>query len=199
MTDYESLNLPSQGPTPPTQPGGLPPLSQPSAWPTVIGIIAIIVGAGGALMAVWGVASLFLMDRMRTAVPTSQMAQAMPGPEWRVWTGAASVLSFGAAVFLLGAGIGILQHRRWAPRASIAWAITKMIIVVGSAAVGYMTMQGQMEAVVASTPAPMPSGFASGIAAASMCFAVVWGWALPVFVLIWFSRGKIKAEVATWT
>jgi len=31
-----------------------------------------------------------------------------------------------------------------------------------------------------------------------LVFAIVWGWALPIFMLIWFSRRKIKAEIAQW-
>jgi hypothetical protein len=32
-----------------------------------------------------------------------------------------------------------------------------------------------------------------------MGFAIIWGWALPVFFLLWFRREVIRAEIAGWS
>jgi hypothetical protein len=36
------------------------------------------------------------------------------------------------------------------------------------------------------------------VGAVGSCFAIAFGWALPVFMLIWFSRSKIRSEVRGW-
>jgi hypothetical protein len=45
----------------------------------------------------------------------------------------------------------------------------------------------------------MPQGFFDAAAFGLMACGLIWGFALPVFMLIWFSRGKIKHEVAEWS
>ena len=56
MSDPESTPL-----APPTQPGAIAAPPRPSNWPTVIGIIAIVVGAGGILLNMWGAGMPLLM------------------------------------------------------------------------------------------------------------------------------------------
>lgn len=199
MTSDDFPNIPVPPSAPPTRPGANAVPDAVSAWPTVIGIIATIFGAGGLLLSVWGMASPFLMDRWMTGMQDPRMSQMMSVPQWRTYTVVSSALSLGAAALLLGAGIGILQRRRWASRTSTTWAIVKMAVVLVGTALGYMTMQAQLGAMNAAAPTSMPAGVTTGMVAGGMCFGIVWGWALPIFVLIWFSRSRIKAEVATWT
>jgi hypothetical protein len=47
-------------------------------------------------------------------------------------------------------------------------------------------------------PAP-PKGMMETMAVIGALFAMAWGSALPVFMLIWFSRPSIRRETADWT
>jgi len=48
-------------------------------------------------------------------------------------------------------------------------------------------------------PMPFGGGFYDVMIVVTLVFGLAWGWALPVFLLIWLSRGKIKNDVAGWT
>ena len=44
----------------------------------------------------------------------------------------------------------------------------------------------------------MGAGFQYAGLAIGMCFGITLGIGFPVFILLWFSRAKIKDEVAAW-
>lgn len=82
-----------------------------------------------------------------------------------------------------------------------------MLLVVYSSIIGFLVQQAQMEAMQRmleedpNTAGMMPGFFGTLMAIIGpviFVFAIVWGWALPIFMLIWFSRRKIKAEIAQW-
>ena len=66
--------------------------------------------------------------------------------------------------------------------------------------VGYDMQQAQLGQMVRQNPGlPGPaSGFATIAVFAGLGVSILWGWALPTFMLIWFSRGHIRDEIATW-
>jgi hypothetical protein len=110
-----------------------------------------------------------------------------------------SALNLIAAVLLLPAGIGLLKRRLWGVRLTRTWARVKMVMVVGVAALTYV-MQQQMWAAMTKQNAPgSPFGPMEGVmVATAVVFALVWGWALPVFMLIFLSRRKVKEHIDTW-
>ena len=155
----------------------------------------------------WGVVSPFVFRKLIDALPetaaSSLQEATMPFEvieAWRGWIIASSLLTIGLAVLLLIAGLGMLKRRRWGVEAGWWWAILKMLFVVVNAAVGYR-MQMDMYAALGEQQANMP-GFGAGFyqlwSAVGIAFVIVWGWALPVFVMIWFSRKVIKKEVMEW-
>ena len=102
------------------------------------------------------------------------------------------------ALLLLALGVGILKRSRRAAKGVRAWAALKIILVVFSAYLSYMMQEAQFDA-MRQAPAGPPPGFVDFISRAGLAFAIIWGWALPVFVLVWFNRQKIRAEVAQWS
>ena len=111
-----------------------------------------------------------------------------------------AILAVGLAVLLLIGGVGVLRRRAWAPRACNTWAVLKVLLVIANAVVGY-AVQKQTLLWMQGQSARMPPGW--GAISGSMpgmtaCFALLWGWALPVFLLIWLARGTIKEEIAPW-
>lgn len=115
---------------------------------------------------------------------------------------AAILLALG--VLLLIAGINMVRRRRAAAKVSRIWAIARIVWAIPAAvATHYITVESLkiMEQAAADSGQPMPAGmmgFMQMLGPISAVFNLVLWCALPVFVLIWFSRQKIKDEVATW-
>ena len=181
--------------SPPMQPGMPTMESPPSKWPTVIGIIAIIWAVLGLLGGVCGLGSLFMARSMPANFPGA------PGMSMS----ASPMMLFGFLISLilksclLALGIGLIKRRPWAPQWIRTWAVVEILGSVVGTILGYFAQQPQFAA-MASQPGmqQMPPGFFQGIAISSVGCGLLFAWVLPVFVLIWFSRDKIKQEVATW-
>lgn len=179
-------------PTPPTAPGAVLEPVPVTKWPKVLGVISIILGVLGALGAVWGVVGMTVMSGFMQSAPPEVLAQL---EQMKGWTIAASILSFPVCLLLLATGIGLVSRRQWSITTAKIWAVLKMLLVVFS-----MGMTWQMQgASFRSNPAMAGGGnMVTVIQAVSMIFGLAWGWALPVFMLIWLSRTKIKTETAAW-
>ena len=180
---------------PPMQPG-IPMMAAPqSKWPTVIGIIAIIWAAFGLLGGVCGLGGIFMARSMPTNFPGA------PGMSM----GASPMMLFGFFISLilrsclLALGIGLIKRRPWAAKWIRIWAVVEILGSVVGTVIGYFAQQTQFAA-MANQPGmqQMPPAFFQGMAVFSVGCGLLIAWALPVFVLIWFSRDKIKDEVATW-
>ena len=148
--------------------------------------------------------------------------------DWWIYQAASACAAFLAALWLLIGGIGLLQRRRGGPPNLLGWAVVKMVIVVLSALVMFQMQQAQMEAQLSNvantmtppgstttgpnTAAATPPGppirggppalftntFSYAVAAAIAVLTLLWGWAQPIFMLIWLPRKKIKAEYQSW-
>jgi hypothetical protein len=197
--------------TPPTAPGPLPVYTAPSKWPTVIGVIAIVFGVFGALGGVWGALSPLFIDMVfgstATPLPPQAAAQLEIQREWAGWTVGLSIAGGLLAVLLLIAGIGLTMRRAWCAGTARTWAWLKIAFAFVNTYVAYRvateTMPLALKAAggTATAPALPPAAvaaFTDVVAVISVVFGLAWGLALPVFVLIWFGRSKIRAEMSTW-
>ena len=192
MSDPESTRL-----TPPTHPGAITAPARPSNWPVVIGIIAIVVGAGGILGGLWGAAAPVPMGWFSWAMVPGQ-AESLHA--WLPWTVSSSLASAAVAILLLLGGIKLVKRHPAAPGLLRVWAILKLPMAVFVTIVGIMVQKEQFEVVQGSTTTmPMGSAFFDLMAVLGVAVSVVWYGALPVFMLIWFARKKSKAEVADWS
>lgn len=199
------LNPPPAPPTPltpPTTPGPLGVPQRPSAWPTVIGILAIILGAIGLLGSVWGTVAPFVGDKLLvpTGTPADTVARTIM-EKWKWPTLVTNVLGVVAAVMLLTWGIWMHGRRRSCVRLANAWAIFVLLTTVASAVVGYFATEESFAAIMSSTSMPAGAPTAAVMKAGALIGALCGGLfqaAPPIFILIWLARGKIRAEVATW-
>ncbi len=189
-------------PAPPTEVGYAETPPKQSSWPTIIGVIAIVLGAGGALIGCFGALSPFFLDAMMSAMPPQAGQQAIQdvAKDWMAWTIPIALVSVVLALLLLIGGIGLLKRRPWASKTCVAWAIIRILLVAVNSGVGYVIQQKTWDIMSQQDPnlSALPAGFTGGILAATVVFNLLWGWALPVFMLIWFSRRKIKDEVVGW-
>ena len=181
----------------------MPPESA-STWPTVIGVIALVFGIVGTLGGVWTAVSPLFVEAMMKFVPQGQptgMEAMQNSAPWLVLSGLGMTV---LGIILIVGGIRLLQRRRRAIQTCRVWAVAKMVFVVANAIGNYSFQMESMATVqqqVPNTPA-MPVDFSNIMSAMMVVTAVVmslWGWALPIFLLIWFGRSKIKTETAEWT
>jgi len=176
--------------TPPMQPV---PSGDRSTWPTVLGTIAIIFGAGGILGGVWGIVSPAVMEALVSSAPG-------PAPEsfremldvmsaWRVWTTPLALLGIGAAGLLLAAGVLVIKRRPKATKALKMWAVLRIVLVLAGCALG-LVLQNSLKDVSGAPPLQ--------IAWVIALFGLLWGCALPVFILVWLTREGVKTEIRRW-
>lgn len=191
--------------TPPTAAGASPP--RKSTWPMVLGIIAIILGSLATLRGCMSIGSSAMFGLFASAMPEEQaeMMEATKGFAPLIMISSGLIMAI--AIILLIGGIGLTKRSPWSPKTCKIWAGLKMLLVVYSSIVTFLSTQAQMEAMQRmleedpNAPAAMSGFFGTLMAIIGpviFVFAIVWGWALPIFMLIWFSRRKIKAEIAQW-
>lgn len=185
---------------PPTAP--IPAAPKPAVWPTVLGVVMIVFGAGGVLLGGWGaVVNLFLIDFFAGLGGQGNPAAATAMRDWSLPMGLLSLVNAAAAGLLLAAGIGMVRRRRWSIRAATLWAWIKIVLVVLGAVAAVFMQRVQFEAMTqnaANGPAAMPRGVMVGVLVVIGLFTVAWGWALPIFTLVWLRLAGSRREIATW-
>ncbi|MBI4579084.1 MAG: hypothetical protein HY718_05235 [Planctomycetes bacterium] len=99
------------------------------------------------------------------------------------------------ALLLLVGGVGLVGRRRWGASAAKVWAVLRMLFVLVGLAVGWQMQQASFSAMSSSG---RMGGAEQVVMGLSLVLGLVWAWALPVIMLIWLSRAKIKADIARW-
>jgi hypothetical protein len=185
---------------PPIQPREFTPSHATSSWPTVIGVIAIVLGALAVLGELAGSAAVFLLDTFPSAVPQARATAMEAVQQLGFWVVADSLLCMGAAALLVAVGIGLLRRRHWAVRTASVWAWFKILLVAADAAVTYPLVKAQCEAAfqqMSGIPG-VPARTSELMTFGALALVLVWGWAWPVFLLIWLARREIRAETSAW-
>ena len=191
--------------TPLTDAGAIP--AKPSSWPMVIGIIAIIFGSLATLQGCMGLGWWALAGAFTSAMPPEQAEMMDATKAFAPLMMISAGFTMPVAIVLLIGGIGLTKRSPRSPKTCRIWAGLKMMLVVYSGVVTFLSSRAQMEAMQRmleedpNAPAAMLGVFGTVMAIIGpmiLVFAIVWGWALPIFMLIWFSRRKIKAEIAQW-
>jgi len=180
--------------------------TQESNWPKVIGIIAIVVAAVGIVGGACGLVSWLGMSAMQVSMSSSGQVVKANMPvitemgKWRGYTFLAGAVSFILQIVLLVSAIYLIRRRRWTIPALRIWACLYIFFSLIGTIISYH-MQKELYQQLASgagPQGPLPMAAPQALIGLGMLFGILWACALPVFVLIWFSRQKIKAETATW-
>jgi len=207
--DGQPENQLAQPGTSPTPHGTSGPPPHRSSWPIVLGIVAIVFGAAGFLGNLWATAAPFVMDQIMSSMTgeiggeaeetfhaTMEITRAWMS--WAVGFGLVSVLVSG---LLLVGGILLLMRRAASLQLLRTWAMVRMVMVVVGAVVGLRIQQQTFEMMRSTMGAELdqiPAGFLGAAAMFGTVISLLFGWALPVFFLIWFARQAIKDEVEGW-
>lgn len=126
---YEVSQSGMSAPPPPEQ-GAVVPTSIPK----VFGIIHIIYAVLGMLGALMGLAGMMLLKTLASkAGDDVQELDAMVEAfdEFAVYAYVDATLKIILGIVLLVAGIGLLKKKLWAQKASLFWAVTRIVVVVG--------------------------------------------------------------------
>ena len=208
MSQFQENAFQPPAMTPPVHGGDIP--SRPKTWPTVIGVIMIIVASLGLLQNVCGGIVGVLMPALIQSMPAeaaddpSFKAQIEIGKRFLPFQLANAVVLLALGVLLLMAGIATVKRKRVAVKYSRSWAVARILWAFTAAVATYFIMIETiktMEQAAADAGQPMPSGimtFMQMLGPIGAVINLIFWCALPVFVLIWFARQKIKEDVATW-
>lgn len=186
---------------PPQRPGRLP--VRRTVWPTVLGVIAIVYAG---LMMLCNVSG-FIVSTLYKWLAGFLGSMGQPDRAIEITADVAdkyqamfivySILAIGASLWLLLASISLVKRRPGSSRSIIAWSIVEFVLQCAS--IG-------LQVVLTKAVADVLRGEGLGrqatetyvMAVINGCSMLVVSIALPIFMLIWFSRAKIKAEIASW-
>jgi len=187
------------------------PVTRPSSWPKTLGIIAMVFGVLGALSSLTAILSSFFPGFL------AKMSQLPPDfyDKWSFY-----LLSSGLATLFLGAllffgGLFLTLRKPLASKMISSWAVLKMVLGVVGNYFAYQMQQEQIPLMLenqkklmekaspeAAAQAEQMVGMVSGITeiatVVGMVLGMAWLMVLPVFMLIWFIRPKIRKEMVGW-
>lgn len=201
LSQLEPRETPAHPPIAPPPVIAADPSDAPSNWPKVLGIIAIIIGSFGVMQGSSGLMFPVILDSIEIVMSRSGGPDIVASlREWQDWILTGSMLGAGIAALLLAVGIGLLMRRPWSIRFGYVWATVKIIFVLANSIVSYF-IQLEVFNVMANLGTALPPGFIGLfeiMAVLGTAIAIVWGWALPVIMIVWFLRPRIRAEVSAW-
>jgi|GEM_PF-709701 len=185
---------------PPMQPSALAPQVVQAAWPTVLGVLSIVLGALWLLSGVWAIVAPIVLENAFGGMADQQMTWYSSSGAWRVGLLSVAVLSAATSVLLLIGGINLVRRKGSAVTLLIVWSVA--MIVVTCVNIGmYYALQDVYVKQIASQAQGVPGGNTTMVVSMNIglfCGLLI-NLAGPVFVLWWFRRAVIKREVATWT
>ena len=174
-------------------PAGLYPGGRRVLWPVAVGTASIVVAGQNLLNQVGGFLQFFA--RFATKGNPGQLISELKRLDARaifsVGMGAADLI---LPMLLLAAGILVWRQNRRAPGLLKAYAIITILLSVGLA-------------IFQANIIPDVAGIAGGGRArtyltSSLIISSLWrtttAMIYPIFLLIWFSRAKVKQHVQTW-
>ena len=183
---------PIRQPPPPPTPG-----RRTSNWPRVIGVISIALGA----LAVLGAAVGLAMQAISAAVGRGRTPFFAMPESMAAWNAISNVIGIGFGVLLLAAGVMLLKRRPVARTMHLVYVPCAIVMDLIGTILMLASIDEFVELMGRDMPGRTPAEFEAMMRAAIAAGAVIGGLIgliYPVFLLIWFSRGKIRQEMAAW-
>lgn len=172
----------------------------PSKWPTVVGILGIVLASLGFVGGCCALGNPFYMgffiDMMANSpnAPKEQVELMKASQMPAAWMIMAGLIGIGMSVLLLVGAINVVRRRAKGVGLCKTWAWINMPWAVISLMVGLafqMRIPPELQQV---SGAWQYIGLAFG-----GCMTLVFGIGVPIFFLAWFSRQTIRDEIAAWS
>lgn len=188
---------------PPTEQGDLVPWKAPATWPTAVGVISIVLGSLGALVWAWSALAPLFMGTFATFASANHPemnATIQAQKDTAVWTVSAGSLNTITSLLLMISGIGLANRSPWSPGAARLWAMLKIPVAIFAVIATGITQRAMYQAMAKQPngPSAAAAGMGSALTVFTGALSLAWGWAFPIFMLIWLSRPKVRAEIAGW-
>ncbi len=186
---------------PPTVPGVIGVHRPAASWPKKLGVVLVVVGSLATLgAAVSIVANLVVPTLVRGLAPGASMPHMSDSMrDWRYASVGVEGLKLVAGIWCIVAGTGLKGRRPWGPPTARWWAVSKILIGVLAAGVGYLALREQMAQFAKNPQAPaIARPFMAATGVFGVVVQVLWLGALPTFVLIWLARRPVRELIATW-
>lgn len=183
-----------------------------TTWPKTIGIVTLLFGVLGGLKGAGSILSSFFSEMLAKA-------SNLP-PEfydkWRPFMLGSGAGEICLGIFLFLGGFMLLYRKRFAVVILVLWALMKMLFGVVGTFFNYLMQKEQLPLMLEQQRKAMQKAGGAGGGAGTeqvaemvtsmtqvistvMLFAgLIWVMVLPLFILIWFIRPKIRRELATW-
>ncbi len=175
--------------------------AEPPQWPKNLGILAIVFGILGALGGLCGALGAVAGEYMQTfaGVNAEQMPAAL-NPKFVILSAVVQIIGMGVAIILLVGAIKLTKRRAKSRTILLTWAAIKIVLVFASSFVGFFTIKHQFSAMPTQGGQSLfTAETVEMLAIGGTAIGVLWGIALPVFMLIWLCRVTIRAEIASWS
>jgi len=157
-------------------------------WPLVIGVICLVVAAIDIGMIIFNSMSYMAIE------DSQPEGQGMGG----VKAIASAIIPGLIALWLVLGSLGLLQRSSTGVKRLRQWAFVKIFIGLvcgGIALVGISAIEGAAEEFARDQSV---EDLPIGVLKATLIIGMIWAVAFPAFLLIWFKRPAIAAEIARW-
>ena len=190
--------------TPPPLPKPRVSSRDPVPWHMPIGTVTIILGVLGVL---WGgirIAQAYMGDLGSPATGEEFDAEALEAvvEKWQPVAVLTGAIYIPVGLILLAGGILLLKRRPLCVPVIRVWAILKLVSIGVNGYFQFLIASDQM-AVMFSEGAlgsdlPVVKSISDATVVVVLVLSIIWMSLLPVFLLYWFARARIRTEIATW-
>ncbi len=183
-----------------------------SSWPKTVGIITLIFGILGVLKGLSTIASSFFGEMM------AKVSNLPPEfyDKWKPFMLGSGVVDILLGLLLFAGSLVLIFRKRFAMFVLMGWALMKIVFGLVGGVFNFIMQREQMPLVIEQQRKAMEkAGGASGAAGAdqvadmvgnateiistvALFVGLAWLMVLPLFILIWFIRPKIRREMADW-
>jgi hypothetical protein len=176
-------------------------------WPKVVGIIGIVVGGVGGLGACCGVVGALAtswLSKLAEGQPVppgggpspAEAMQAMAKHQGLII--ALCVIALPIATMLIVGSVRLVRRRAGSPTLLLYWSAIKILETLGGTWAGFIMAKDQVQLAKKTAATPAAAEWAAKFATAQLVGGLVLGMALPIFLLIWLNRARIRDETAAW-
>lgn len=185
---------------PPTTPGPIYRRRRVPVWPTVLGIIYLIAGLGGAFASLINAIAQPAAARMSSFAPYGE-GTSVAMHEYGVWIIVSNLIGAGVGLLLVACGILLLLKNRVAVKFVYSWAVLRILFGAVQAVITGLIQQQQFQVMsrqMASNRLPVPPVSFTFVGLFSVGMVLAWALVLPIASIVWFRTQSVREYIATW-